>query len=400
VLGVRIRLGIAIAAWLCVLGAQQCLASAYAARRAALIERAPGAAIVLQTDNAYWAEDLRYLTGVKAQGVIAVIEEATGKAVLFAPKDRIDEVRGQTDTPDVLPIDECESHLAALSGAAKDRTVYLERGPRGPEGVVGEIVARLREGHPDLVVRDISLHTGVMRSIKDEGEVRKIRIACEITAWALEDGIRSVTPGLNEGKVADVIRSEMLDLGAERADFWITGSGPNSVILHYMDNNRDMQDGDLVVLDWGAVYQGYLSDVTRTVPVNGRFTRRQRQVYEAVLRAQEKAISMVRPGVKYEALVTAVNEVLKEEGFEGKMGHGLGHHVGLDVHDVGPLIGVEMKPGMVFTIEPGIYLADEGLGVRIEDTLLVTEDGCEVLSRFVPKSVDEIEALVGRAAKQ
>jgi Xaa-Pro aminopeptidase len=197
------------------------------------------------------------------------------------------------------------------------------------------------------------------------------------------------------------------DLGCERSAYApIVGSGPNSIVLHYSANRRRMDSGEVVVMDVGAECSGYASDVTRTVPVSGKFTARQREIYEIVLGAQKAAIAAVKPGAKirgqgkslYQIAYDYINTHGKDLHGEplGKyFVHGLSHHVGLEVHDESD-INAPLKAGMVITIEPGIYIAEENIGVRIEDMVLVTENGAKVLSAALPREAPEIEKRVGK----
>jgi len=177
------------------------------------------------------------------------------------------------------------------------------------------------------------------------------------------------------------------------------------VILHYMTNRRRVDSGEVVLMDVGAECSGYATDVTRTVPANGKFSKRQREIYDIVLGAQRAAIAAIKPGVRmrgdpnglYEIAMQYINTHGKDLHGDplGKyFTHGLGHHVGLDVHD--PQEDIPLRPGMVITIEPGIYIPEENLGVRIEDTLLVTGDGSKNLSGALPHEASEIEKLVGK----
>jgi Xaa-Pro aminopeptidase len=203
----------------------------------------------------------------------------------------------------------------------------------------------------------------------------------------------------------------MQDLGCLRAAYTpIIGSGENSTILHYSQATRRLQPGELIVMDVGGEYGHYAADITRTVPVDGRFTPRQREIYEIVLRAQQAALDAVRPGMILgghgdNSLTEIVRAYFNSHGTDrdgqplGRyFNHGLGHHVGLEVHDPGDT-GEPLQPGMVVTIEPGLYLPQEGIGVRIEDMVLITEDGAEVLSRDLPKDPDMVERLMQAAPR-
>jgi Xaa-Pro aminopeptidase len=254
-----------------------------------------------------------------------------------------------------------------------------------------------------------------LREIKTDEELRFLQEAIDITAAAHREAFRSIEPGLREYEVEAVIEYVFHREGAEYPGFpSIVGSGENSVILHYESNRRQMEDGDLVVMDIGAEYRGYSADVTRTVPVNGQFSEPQRLIYESVLAAQEAAIAAAQPGTALQALNAAAAAVLAERliefgilsdpaGLRRFFPHGVSHYLGLDVHDAGTY--GPLRPGSVITVEPGIYIPPtEGvdqrwwnIGVRIEDDVLITEDGPVVLSGAAPKSIDEIEALMSES---
>jgi Xaa-Pro aminopeptidase len=251
-----------------------------------------------------------------------------------------------------------------------------------------------------------------LREVKTDEEMRFLQEAIDITAAAHREALRSIEPGLHEYEIEAVIEYVFHRGGSEYTGFpSIVGSGENSTILHYESNRRRMEDGDLVVMDIGAEYRGYSADVTRTAPVNGEFSEPQRQIYEAVLEAQEAAIAAVQPGASLQAVGAAASAVLAERltelglisdpgGLRRFLPHGVSHYLGLDVHDAGTY--GPLRAGSVITVEPGIYISpaddvDErwwNIGVRIEDDVLVTDDGPVVLSGGAPKSVEEIETMM------
>ena len=245
-----------------------------------------------------------------------------------------------------------------------------------------------------------------LRKIKSDEEVAAIRTGARITAEALKEAMRSVRPGMFEYQVQSLIEHVFHVNGSPRPAFGsIIGSGSNSCIPHWDANTRRAEAGEVVVLDVGAEYGMYASDITRTIPVNGTFSRRQRDIYELVLKANEAAIALVGPGVDMASVNAKVDEVLGEglvalgllkstNGLPQYRIHGLSHSIGLQVHDLGGRLttGI-LKPGMVISIEPGLYLKEENLGVRIEDDVLITAAGREVLTASAPKTVAEIERL-------
>ena len=293
-------------------------------------------------------------------------------------------------------------------------------------GWVNQVRGKVRAGvhaPEEFISLNHILHD--MRLYKSRQEIQKMRKAATISANAHVRAMQTCRPGLMEYQVEAELLHEFMRQGALSAAYpCIVGSGVNSCVLHYTDNTREMQEGDILLIDAGAEYECYASDVTRTFPVNGRFNSSQRAVYEVVLAAQLAAIDAVRPGnhwnEPHDAAVDALTEglislgilkgtsksLVKEGAYKRYFMHKTGHWLGMDVHDVGDYkLGEQwrlLEPGMTLTIEPGLYLPpQEGLaekwwniGVRIEDDVLVTKSGNEVLSRDAPKSISEIEALM------
>jgi Xaa-Pro aminopeptidase len=172
----------------------------------------------------------------------------------------------------------------------------------------------------------------------------------------------------------------------------IVGAGKNSCYLHYKSNSKQIESNDIIVMDFGADYRYYASDITRTFPASGKFSPEQRKAYEITLEAQKAAIEKVRPGMSFDDVWSAARSVLYHYGVMDNMPHGVSHYVGMSVHDVGK--NERFVPGVVITVEPGIYFPEVGMGVRIEDTVLVTENGCEILTKDAPKEISEIENLM------
>jgi Xaa-Pro aminopeptidase len=264
-----------------------------------------------------------------------------------------------------------------------------------------------------------------MRLYKSRTEITAMRKSARIAAAAHQRAMQICRPGMNEAEIHAELIHQFTREQCEASYLPIVGSGANACVLHYIANRDVMNDGDLLLIDAGAEYDGYASDITRTFPVNGRYSPAQRELYEVVLAAQLSAIDMSRKGNQWdevhEAAIEVVaqgmldlgilqgslDEVLEEETYGKFYVHKTGHWLGLDVHDVGDYQvdghSRELEPGMVLTVEPGIYISpgeeavDErwrGLGIRIEDDVVVTRDKPEVLSGDVPKTIDEIEALM------
>ncbi len=256
-----------------------------------------------------------------------------------------------------------------------------------------------------------------LRILKSPAEVELLRKACQITKAGFQRVARFVKPGVNECEVEAEFSHEFIRRRATFAYPPIIASGANACVLHYLDNQETCRDGDLLLLDVGASYANYNADMTRTIPVSGRFTRRQRQVYQAVLRVLKAQIRGLTPGKKPQLWQEESEELMAREcvdlgllkpkdlkvKVEDRTGlpvkrfymHGCGHPLGLDVHDVG-FTTEPFAPGWVMTVEPAIYLKEEGFGVRLENDILITETGFEDLMGDIPLEVDEIEALMAR----
>ncbi len=270
-----------------------------------------------------------------------------------------------------------------------------------------ELLKRARDRGAAFAVKPAASLIATLRRSKSPAEIETLKTAAAITAEALKEAMRTADPGLYEYQIQSIIEHVFSFNGARRPGFsTIVGSGPNSCILHWSENTRQTKDGDLVVLDVGAEHQMYTADITRTIPINGTFTKRQRDVYEIVLQANQAAIEMVAPGVDMGDINRRVNDILSQGliklglikdagGLRKYYTHGLSHSVGLQVHDVGGL--GKLETGMVITIEPGLYLPEEGFGIRIEDDVVVTGNGHLVITGGVPKTVQEVEELMKQA---
>lgn len=233
-----------------------------------------------------------------------------------------------------------------------------------------------------------------LRSVKSSGEIHTIQEAVDITAKGFESAMKFVRGGVNEYQVQATLEYGYAMAGGRGSAFPpIVGGGLNSTVLHYKENDQELVNGDLVCIDSGAFYRGYGADVSRTIPVSGKFSKRQKEIYNIVLKAEEAAIKAVKPGVTLGQLDAIARAVIVKAGFGDYFIHGIGHHLGLETHDTcGPM--APLKKGAVITIEPGIYLPDESLGIRIEDDIVVTAKGCKNLSKAIPKSVAAIEKVM------
>ncbi len=283
----------------------------------------------------------------------------------------------------VLPVDSLEARLRA-----------------GPEPVYTPHVQR---GTDVVRPNDLKPIVDSMRVVKDADEVSRLRRAVDISVAGHIAAMRAARAGMWEYELEAALEDGFRRNGADRVGYpSIVGSGPNSTTLHYDVNRRKTENGDLVVIDAAAEWGQYTADVTRTFPVNGKFTPRQKAIYDLVLGAQQAAFDAVRPGITMRELDGIARRYMRDHSGNlcGPLtcddreffNHGLGHPIGMDVHDVG--ISRPLEPGMVITLEPGIYIQPEQLGVRIEDDVLVTAKGGEWLSAGAPRTTDAIEKLM------
>ncbi len=263
-------------------------------------------------------------------------------------------------------------------------------------------VANLRDRTPSFAVRDLTEHATALRAVKDDGEVEMMRKAVAATIAGHRRAALTVRAGVAEGVVDGAVYAAFREHGAEGVSFpSIVGSGYNATTLHYDQNVGVCEDGELVVVDIGARYGYYCGDLTRTYPANGRFNDRQREIYDLVLEAHDRAAEGIKPGVTMTDVRKIAFDVFEESSLRDAKGeplgqyfiHGLGHHLGLEAHD--PISeDTPLEPGMVVTNEPGIYIPDEALGVRIENDHLVTRGGNENLSAALPTRAEDIEAMM------
>lgn len=255
------------------------------------------------------------------------------------------------------------------------------------------VFRKVAERIPGVEIEDRTEVLAHMRSVKSSAEVGMLQRAIDITADGFLAMMKSIAPGMNEFDVKETLEHTYRSNGARELGFpAIAGSAVNSTVLHYRANTRTIEDGDLVCIDSGSRWEGYSADITRTVPANGTFTDRQREIYNLVLRAEMAAIKAVKPGVTMAKVDAAARSIISRAGFGDAFFHGIGHHLGLETHDITP--DAPLKVGSVVTIEPGIYLPDEAIGVRIEDDILVTRNGSKNLSSKIPKRAADIERIM------
>ena len=272
----------------------------------------------------------------------------------------------------------------------------------------------LTKRHPKKEIVEVAPIMHELRFIKSEIEIELMKHACDITEKGLRRILPIIKPGIMEYQIeAELMHEFLSNRSAGFAYQPIIGSGVDSCVLHYIDNNKMCKDGDVLLMDFGAEYANYASDLTRTVPVNGRFSERQKNVYNAVHRVMKEATNMLRPGTDHKKMQQEVIKIMEEElislglfdkedvkrqdpskpMYKKYFMHGTSHSLGLDVHDVGDT-STPMQPGMVFTCEPGIYIREEGIGIRLENDVLVTSGDPDDLMKNIPIDYQEIESLM------
>ncbi len=389
----------------------------YQSRRQAVRQSLDGAVLVLFGRTAAEMEEhspaviqepnFRYLTGWTRPGAVLLL--SASREILFLPAHDPDrekytgpqpaatdpDIRAVTGFEEVLPVERFESQLAAAL-ESNTRISALLREPYS---------SRLKSLAPLRELVDVESKLGPLRAAKSPAEIQAIQNATDVSVEAHRTAWRRIGPGLFEYQVAATMTSVMLERGCEgNAYAPIVASGPRATALHYSENARLMEAGELVLMDVAAECAGYASDITRTVPVSGRFTPRQRELYEIVLGAQNAALAAVKPGATMPQLNQIARDYLDSHGHDlagGPLGkyllHRISHGVGLEVHDHPPANSIEpLQAGMVITVEPGLYIPEEKIGIRIEDTLVVTENGSRVLSAALPKEPGEIERAMAR----
>ena len=389
--------------------------------------------------------DLYYLTGFPEPDAVAVLtpHHEEHRFILFVrprdpdrerwagPRFGVEGARERFAADVAYPIDELEERLPDLLTPA-DRIFFALGTDEEMDRMVVDQLARFRASRPrkgtgPVAIEDPGEILGRMRLVKDGVEIERMRVAARITAAGHRAAMAAAVPGLGEWALEAALEHAFRESGGGGPAYPpIVASGANATVLHYVSNDRRIGDEDLVLIDAGAEYGMYASDITRTFPASGHFTESQREIYDIVLRALEASIAAVQPGegadAPHRAAVKTLSEGLIELGvIEGPLDdalederykpffmHRTSHWLGMDVHDVGPYREgddeVTLGPGMVLTLEPALYFPEDlettpdryrGIGIRIEDVALVTEGGCELLTRDVPVDAEEVEALVG-----
>jgi Xaa-Pro aminopeptidase len=369
-----------------------------------------------------------YLTGIREPGVVMVLD-LNGKADLYIPncaterekwsKSHVELTQGNASHlgfsavhplgqactgyqfHPFFPRQEYATLLERLAGIVRAGGTVFTLTPDNPHEYVEQrlVLERLKEFLPEIAaaLTDISPLVASMRRKKDMGEIEALYKAVEITMLAHEAAAHALGHGVLEGEVQANLEYMFTGSGARCAFPSIVAGGKNGTVLHYVENSDQVKNGDLVIVDIGAENDYYCADLTRTYPVSGKFTQRQREIYNLVLATQEYIAELAKPGMWLsnkehpdKSLNHLAKKYLSDRGYGHYFVHGIGHYLGLDVHDVGDYT-TPLQEGDVITIEPGIYIPEEGIGVRIEDDFWIVRDGVVCLSDPLPRTVEEIE---------
>jgi len=414
-------------------------AAEFEKRRLTLMEKVGHGLIILfaspgNTGAGHFRQDndFYYFTGCEDANAILVMVPASKDSYLFVPQktDREKMMEGGNSLDDpgarerlrlraIYPVSYFDEFLSRLSGR-QEQVLYLRLSPEDSVGEARSETAlfqarrfrnpynaqlslnqfraeRFRQLYPAAELKDITPQIDSLRMIKTPEEIAIMRRNGRISAEAVKKAMLVSKPGAFEYELEAAAVEILLKNGCRGPAYPpIIGSGPNTCILHYEKNNRAMQAGELVLMDFGGDLNYLTIDITRTWPVSGKFTEEQKKIYRVVLEVQKACIEAFKPGITGREVQEYVARRMKEKGIDplGLRG-GLGHLVGMSVHDV-QAAELVLREGMVMAIEPGLYYPEKNLGIRIEDTVVITRDGCEVLTAGVPKEIEEIEALLSR----
>lgn len=364
-----------------------------------------------------------YLTGIEQQNVILVLKK-TGSSVeetLFIEKaDPVmakwvgevltkEEAKSISGIQTIADLDTFDNAISRTFFPDEPQHVYVDLERRqwaDVETKASRFAKHIKENYPHLTIGNVYPLLCELRVFKTEEEIQKIKEAINITKEGIYNVLKNARPGMMEYEVEAHFNFVLKSSGVKDFAFHtILASGKNATVLHYEDNDSKINEGDLILLDLGAQKDYYNADISFTFPADGTFTERQKQIYNIVLKALKETTEIIKPGLKFAELNEHTKKVLAEEcqniglikeasEISNYYYHGVSHFLGLDTHDVGSYKDRVLEPGMVITIEPGLYIAEESIGIRIEDDILVTEDGYENLSKDIIRSVEDIESLM------
>lgn len=381
-----------------------------------------GAAPVKVGDESYSYTPERnfyYMTGIDRPNEILLLLKCDNSVTQILFIERYDDIKakwvGEAIKPDectkisavtdIKYIDEFYSVLGELIFNKRIENIYLDLENRGffRSSKAIELAQELKSAYPYLTIKNSYNIIAEFRRIKSDYEIENIKKAIEITGKGIKSMLKNAVAGMYEYQLEAYFDFALKANGVKDFAFKsIVAGGKNATILHYSENNNLIADNRLVLCDVGAAWNYYSGDITRTFPINGKFTERQKEIYNIVLDGQRLVIDSIRPGVEFASLNKILIEYYEKRLLEIGLikdkaqvsdyyYHGVSHMLGLETHDAGRHNEGLLKEGMVLTVEPGLYIAEEGIGIRIEDDVVVTTDGCEIIYKDIPKTVEEIE---------
>lgn len=363
-----------------------------------------------------------YLTGIDDKKVILTIlktETEVIENVYVQREDELmakwvgrsinkDEARKISKVKNIKYIDEFESTISSYIDRRGIKNIYFDLERQSidiPSTKAQDMANLIKIKYPYIKIKNIYSQIVSLRMIKNEDEIKTIKKAISITKEGIISMAKNIKPNMKEYEVESYFDFEIKRLGVSAHAFnTICAAGKNATVLHYEDNNQDCTDGDLILFDLGAEYNYYCSDISRTIPINGKFTERQKQIYSIVLNCMKEVEKAAKPGITLRDLNDIAKKSLskgcidiglisKEEEIEKYYFHSIGHSLGLDTHDVW-ISDSKLEVGSVITNEPGLYIEEEGIGIRLEDDLLITDFGCTNLSNDIPIEIEDIENLM------
>lgn len=363
-----------------------------------------------------------YLTGIDDKKVILTIlktETEVIENVYVQREDELmakwvgrsinkDEARKISKVKNIKYIDEFESTISSYIDRRGIKNIYFDLERQSidiPSTKAQDMANLIKIKYPYIKIKNIYSQIVSLRMIKNEDEIKTIKKAISITKEGIISMAKNIKPNMKEYEVESYFDFEIKRLGVSAHAFnTICAVGKNATVLHYEDNNQDCTDGDLILFDLGAEYNYYCSDISRTIPINGKFTERQKQIYSIVLNCMKEVEKAAKPGITLRDLNDIAKKSLskgcidiglisKEEEIEKYYFHSIGHSLGLDTHDVW-ISDSKLEVGSVITNEPGLYIEEEGIGIRLEDDLLITDFGCTNLSNDIPIEIEDIENLM------
>lgn len=366
-----------------------------------------------------------YFTGLSIPDAVLCVVKAQNKVMEYVfiqrgiperevwdgKKMTAEEAKEITGIESIKYLDEFYTYISSFAGYTKKIWANLGNPSiNKPLTYAMFMLQPIRNIFSNIDIENLNDLVRPIRSVKSEWEVRQLQTAIDLTGQGFDDVLKQAEAGMMEYELEAILYYRMQRKGVQKWGFApIVASGVNATTLHYKQNNCPIGENDVVLLDIGAAYNNYSADITRCFPVNGKFSPRQAEVYQEVLNVQKAVIDMIKPGVSLvflnEKTVELIQEALLRLGlitdkdqYRKYYMHSISHHLGMDTHDLGARDSI-LEPGNVITVEPGIYIPEENLGIRIEDDILVTEDGYRNLARSIPKEIEEIELLRAEGTK-